>query len=93
MEVAEQPNTTRNRTLLTRGRWNFLRSKWLPLLRDLHDTVATLDLEETALQKAEQEEAAAAAAKASRSEGGEAVRPAKCGDVHREIWGVLDLSY
>lgn len=77
--------------VLTRGRWYFLQSTWLPLLQGLHDTVTILDLEETALQKAEEQEATAA--KTSQSEGGEAVGPPKCGDVHlkqRELGGGVE---
>lgn len=53
-------------------RWSILNSTWLPLLRDLHDTVGVLDREESALQAAEKdrEEEEKEAAKSAEGGGG-----------------------
>lgn len=54
-----------------RRRWEFLRTKWLPLLDDLRRTLAVLDREENELLEAEAK--AQARAKAERSNlGGDA---------------------
>ena len=60
-------------------RWSFLESTWLPLLRDLHHTVAVLDREESELKaaeekKEEEEDRTAAAAAAAAVAAGETPR-------------------